>query len=198
MVTCTTEFDLYFACTDFTKGDLDLFQWWCFSQSVPQPRVSAEQLPADGRIWISPQLTECWSAKIFTLVRWNFKKSKGTRRTIIQCLLISEHLIAIFACRTMPFGKSSSFWQGDQQNLISSAVCTFCHASWYSHKCCAPMLGSHSQSPMQSLQLCRAPLLNSAHFHNLIVLTNLDAAQISCSFIVLGTVHINYLKGLIA
>lgn len=144
------------------------------------------------------QLTECWSAKIFTLVRRNFKQPKSTKRTIIKCLLISEHLIAIFAYRTMPSGKSSSFWQGDQQNFISSGICTFCHASWYSHKCCAPLLGSLSQSPMQSLQLCRAPLLNSAHFHNLIVLTNLDAAQISCSFIVLGTVHINYLKGLIA
>lgn len=65
-------------------------------------------------------------------------------------------------------------------------------------QCCSPLLGSQSQSPMQSLQLCRAPLLNSVHFHNLIVLANLDAAQTCCSLIVLGIVHISYLKGPIA
>ena len=65
-------------------------------------------------------------------------------------------------------------------------------------QCCVPLLGSQSQSPMQSLQLCRAPSLNSIHFHNVIVLANLDAAQTCCSLIVLGIVHINYLKGLVA
>lgn len=65
-------------------------------------------------------------------------------------------------------------------------------------QCCASLLGSQSQSPMQTLQLCRAPLLNNVHFHDLIVLANLDAAQTCCSLTVLGTVHINYLKGLIA
>lgn len=65
-------------------------------------------------------------------------------------------------------------------------------------QCCASLLGSQSQSPMQLLQLCRAPSLNNIHFHNLILLVNLDAAQTWCSLAVLGTVHISYLKGLIA
>lgn len=35
-------------------------------------------------------------------------------------------------------------------------------------QCCLPLPGSESQPPVQSLQLCRAPLLSSVHFHNLI------------------------------
>lgn len=64
-------------------------------------------------------------------------------------------------------------------------------------QCSVLVLGSQSQSTMQPLQLCRAPLLSRVHFPNLIVLADLDVAQTSCSLIALGIVHISYLEALL-